>query len=347
MPPRLPDSVEHWPIDRLLPYVANARSHPEAQVAQIAGSIAEFGFNVPCLVDERGVLIAGHGRLLAAKRLGLVEIPVILLGHLSDAQARAFRIADNQIALNALWDDTVLAAELARLRDDGVDLDLLGFGEDDLDRLLDGLDGDGEGGQTDEDEVPKPPAAPVTRPGDLWVLGRHRLLCGEATNGAGVARLLDGAMPHLLISDPPYGAGNTMLSKEFPAGLLVITGANSAAGLRSMSARYLFLDEVDAYPPSAGEEGDPVALAEARTRTFAWRSKIFLTSTPTIHGVSRIEREFEAIDQRRLFVPCPHCGHDTGAPVRAAALGEGQSPRPRTMPARPVRDRSRSATRPR
>ncbi len=104
-------------------------------------------------------------------------------------------------------------------------------------------------------------------------------------------------------------AGNTVLSKEFPAGLLVITGANSAVGLRSMPARYLFLDEVDAYPPSADEEGDPVALAEARTRTFSWRSKVFLTSTPTIHGVSRIEREFEASDQRRYFVACPHCDH--------------------------------------
>ncbi len=103
-------------------------------------------------------------------------------------------------------------------------------------------------------------------------------------------------------------AGNTVLSKEFPAGLLVITGANSAVGLRSMPARYLFLDEVDAYPPSADEEGDPVALAEARTRTFSWRSKVLLGSTPTIHGLSRIEREYEASDQRRYFVPCPHCG---------------------------------------
>ena len=102
-------------------------------------------------------------------------------------------------------------------------------------------------------------------------------------------------------------AGNTVLSKEFPAGLLVITGANSAVGLRSMPARYLFLDEVDAYPPSADEEGDPVALAEARTRTFSWRSKVLLGSTPTIHGISRIEREYEASDQRRFFVPCPHC----------------------------------------
>jgi len=103
-------------------------------------------------------------------------------------------------------------------------------------------------------------------------------------------------------------AGNTVLSKEFPAGLLVITGANSAVGLRSMPARYLFLDEVDAYPPSADEEGDPVALAEARTRTFSWRSKVLIGSTPTIHGVSRIEREYEASDRRRYFVPCPRCG---------------------------------------
>ena len=104
-------------------------------------------------------------------------------------------------------------------------------------------------------------------------------------------------------------AGNTVLSKEFPAGLLIITGANSAVGLRSMPARYLFLDEVDAYPPSADEEGDPVALAEARTRTFSWRSKVLLGSTPTIHGISRIEREYETSDQRRYFVPCPHCAH--------------------------------------
>ncbi len=196
--------VEFWPIDRLLPYAANARTHPEEQVAQIAGSIAEFGFNVPCLVDERGVMIAGHGRLLAARRLGLDEVPVIRLGHLTDAQARAFRIADNAITIDGAWDDALLAAELDRLKEDGFDLALLGFGQDDLDRLLDGLDGEG-GAAEDEDEAPEPPAEPVTRAGDLWVLGEHRLLCGDATNAAHVARLLDGAKPHLLISDPPYG----------------------------------------------------------------------------------------------------------------------------------------------
>jgi DNA modification methylase len=198
-----PLQVELWPIDRLLPYAANARTHPDEQVAQIAGSIAEFGFNVPCLVDERGILIAGHGRVLGAKRLGLQQVPVIRLGHLTDAQARAFRLADNRIALNAGWDEEMLSAELDRLKEDGVDLSLLGFAEDELDRLLDGLD---QGGPSDEEnEVHAPPTQAVTRPGDLWLLGTHRLLCGDATVATDVERLLDGARPHLMVTDPPYG----------------------------------------------------------------------------------------------------------------------------------------------
>jgi DNA modification methylase len=197
--------VEHWPIERLLPYAANARTHSDSQIAQIAASIAEFGFNVPCLVDERGVLIAGHGRLLAARKLGLTEAPVIRLDHLADAQARAFRIADNRIALNAGWDDALLAAELGRLKEDGVSLDLLGFGEDELDQLLSGLDENAGDESSDEDEVPEAPADPITRSGDLWVLGGHRLLCGDSTVATDVERLLAGAKPHLLISDPPYG----------------------------------------------------------------------------------------------------------------------------------------------
>jgi DNA modification methylase len=196
--------IEQWPLDRLLPYAANARTHPDEQVAQIAGSIAEFGFNVPCLVDERGVLVAGHGRLLAAQRLGLSQVPDIRLDHLSDAQARAYRIADNQIALNSGWDDALLSAEVARLKEDGVDLELLGFPEDELDRLLAGLDGE-KGGNEDEDVVPEPPETPISRPGDLWILGRHRLLCGDATRASDVARLLGDVRPHLMVTDPPYG----------------------------------------------------------------------------------------------------------------------------------------------
>ena len=158
---------------------------------------------MPCLVDDRGVLIAGHGRIVAAKRLGLHQVPVIRLGHLTDAQARAFRLADNRIALNAGWDEELLSAELERLKEDGIDLDLLGFAEDELDRLLDGLDAGGANGE--EDEVPEPPVQAVTRPGDLWLLGPHRLLCGDATIATDVERLLDGARPHLMVTDPPYG----------------------------------------------------------------------------------------------------------------------------------------------
>jgi DNA modification methylase len=204
MPSRLHETIEHWPVERLLPYAANARTHPDDQVAQIAGSIAEFGFNVPCLVDERGVLVAGHGRLLAARKLGITEVPVIRLDHLTDAQARAFRIADNQIAVNAGWDDATLSGELARLKEDGVDLELLGFPESELDRLLDGLGGQ-SGASGDEDEVTEPPVDPVTRSGDLWILGDHRLLCGDATVATDVERLLGGVTPHLMVTDPPYG----------------------------------------------------------------------------------------------------------------------------------------------
>ena len=159
---------------------------------------------MPCLVDDRGVLIAGHGRLLAARRLGLAEVPIIRLAHLSDAQARAFRLADNRIQLNSGWDEALLAAETDRLKEDGVDLELLGFAEDEIDRLFAGLDGDASSAAV-EDAVPDPPTVPVTRPGDLWLLGKHRLLCGDATTANDVERLLDGARPHLMVTDPPYG----------------------------------------------------------------------------------------------------------------------------------------------
>ena len=199
-------AVVSVPVASLVPYAANARTHSDAQVVQIAASIAEFGFVNPVLVDAAGVLVAGHGRVLAAKRLGLASVPAIRLAHLTEAQARALRLADNQIALNSGWDEALLAAELARIRDEGVvDLDVLGFDQAALDTLLAeaGLGDDNDG---DEDApAPEPPLVPVTRLGDLWRLGRHRLLCGDATSAADVQRLLAGAKPHLMVSDPPYG----------------------------------------------------------------------------------------------------------------------------------------------
>ncbi|TDH58590.1 site-specific DNA-methyltransferase [Dankookia rubra] len=199
--------VETRAVSGLLPYASNARTHSPEQVAQLAASIAEFGFTVPVLVDERGVLVAGHGRVLAARTLGLDAVPTIRLGHLNEAQLRAYRLADNQLALNAGWDEGLLAQELRGLRDDGYDLSVVGFGVEELDRLLvfdedlvPGLDG-----RDPDAAAPEPPEVPISRLGDLWQLGPHRLLCGDATAAGDVSLLLYGAVPHLLVSDPPYG----------------------------------------------------------------------------------------------------------------------------------------------
>jgi len=197
--------VEHWPLDRLLPYACNARTHSDDQVEKIAGSIASFGFNVPVTIDDRGILICGHGRILAARTLGLERVPVIRLSHLTDAQARAYRLADNRLAELAGWDEQVLAAELARLQEDAVDLSLLGWNDDELLGLLGSLEDEGSGGSEEDRAVPEPPVNPVSQVGDLWLLGGHRLLCGDATEAESVARVLAGAKPHLLVSDPPYG----------------------------------------------------------------------------------------------------------------------------------------------
>ena len=201
--------VSTLPVAALVPYAENARTHSPSQVAQIAASITEFGFVNPVLVDAEGVLIAGHGRVMAAKQLGLATVPVLRLGHLSPAQARALRLADNQIALNSGWDEALLAAEIARIRDEAVvDLDVLGFSGMELDRLLAAIGEETSGALPTGDPdapAPEPPEDPVSRPGDLWRLGPHRLLCGDATSAADVARLLDGARPHLMATDPPYG----------------------------------------------------------------------------------------------------------------------------------------------
>lgn len=198
------ERIEHWPIARLLPYARNARTHSDEQVAQIAASIVEFGFTNPILVGSDGVIVAGHGRLAAARKLQLQTVPVVVLDHLTPTQRRALVIADNRIAENAGWDDAILRAELEALQEAGYDLDLTGFDPDALAELL----ADEEtyhAGETDDDEVPEADAIAVSRPGDLWRLGEHRLLCGDATDAVAVARLLDGARPHLMATDPPYG----------------------------------------------------------------------------------------------------------------------------------------------
>lgn len=208
--PALLLNVEQWPVDRLIPFVRNARTHSPEQVAQVAASIAEFGFVNPILVGSDKVIIAGHARLLAARKLDLKEIPVIVLGHLSESQRRALVIADNRLALNAGWDEQLLRIELAALRDEDYDLDLTGFEDEELARLL--AAEDAVSGLTDEDAVPELPDEPVTRPGDLWVLDTHRLLCGDATERADVERLMTGNSADLVFTDPPYNVRDTFQS---------------------------------------------------------------------------------------------------------------------------------------
>jgi DNA modification methylase len=199
----LADRIELWPIDRLRPYERNPRTHSDAQVDQIAASMVEFGWTNPILIDESAGILAGHGRLLAARKLGLTEVPVIRFGHLSEAQKRAYLIADNQLALEAGWDDALLAEELAWLRDERFDLDLVGFDATELERLLALADGDAASHEA-EDDVPEPPEDPVSRPGDLWGLGNHRLLCGDATVLTDVERVLGGQLADMTFCDPPY-----------------------------------------------------------------------------------------------------------------------------------------------
>jgi ParB-like chromosome segregation protein Spo0J len=244
-------AVEARPVASLLPYVRNARTHSPEQVAQIAASIVEFGFVAPILVDEHGEVIAGHGRLEAAKSLGLATVPTIVRQGLTEAQKAAYRLADNRIALNAGWDEALLAQELAQLQQMGeLDLGLTGFEAAEIERLLAGLDAvatePGNGavaspavaspavaspavasaepvatGAPEDDPADAEPEAPrqtVTRPGDLWLLGesgphrasamgaRHRLLCGDSTDAASVARVMADDRATLLFTSPPYGS---------------------------------------------------------------------------------------------------------------------------------------------
>lgn len=194
--------VEYRPIDALIPYARNSRTHSDAQVAQIAASIREFGWTNPVLVDGENGIIAGHGRVLAARKLGLAEVPCIELAHMSEAQKRAYVIADNQLAMNAGWDEEMLRLEVGDLAQAGFDLDLLGFDEAALAALMAPI---GTEGLTDPDDAPPLPERPVTEPGDVWLLGRHRIVCGDCTDPLVVDKALNGVKPHLMVTDPPYG----------------------------------------------------------------------------------------------------------------------------------------------
>ena len=199
---KMAERMEHWALDRLVPFARNPRTHSDAQVAQIAGSIAAFGFNAPILVDSNAGVIAGHGRVLAARQLGLEEVPVIVLDHLSEIQKRAYVIADNRLAELAGWDDDLLRQQLAELRDADIDLETVGFGDDELRELLAAAENDSL--SPDEADIPAAPADPVTRPADIWQIGRHRLIRGDCRNREVMTRLFGTMQASLVFTSPPY-----------------------------------------------------------------------------------------------------------------------------------------------
>lgn len=197
-------NIEPVSLDRLIPYARNSRTHSDAQVAQIAASIKEFGFTNPVLIDGEGGIIAGHGRVLAARKLNINEVPCIRLAHLSDTQRRAYIIADNKLALNAGWDDEMLALELCDLQAMDFDLALTGFTQDEIDALTPEQIPEG---LTDDDAVPEVQAEPVSKLGDVWLLGDHRLMCGDSADVSALDALLCGVTPNAVVTDPPYGIG--------------------------------------------------------------------------------------------------------------------------------------------
>jgi DNA modification methylase len=214
-------AIEYESVEALIPYAANSRTHSDAQVAQIAASIKEFGWTNPILIDGNNSIIAGHGRLMAARKLGMEKVPVICIDHLTKAQQRALVIADNQLAMNAGWDMDMLKAEIEGLKLDDFDVDLLGFD----DKFLDGLlEPEPTEGLTDEDAVPEVPEQPKTVLGDVWVLGNHRLMCGDSTSIDAVEKLMDGAKPDLIHTDPPYGMNavskSSVLKKNYKTDIM-------------------------------------------------------------------------------------------------------------------------------
>ncbi|NVO05713.1 MAG: site-specific DNA-methyltransferase [Rhodoferax sp.] len=207
-----PVHIEYRPIEALIPYARNATKHSDAQVAQIAGSITEFGWGAPILVDGQNNVIAGHGRLLAARKLGLAEVPVVPMTHLTDIQRRALILADNKIGENASWDDELLGLELAELKDGGFDLGITGFSPDEWNALIAG-DASTDG-LTDEDQAPEVAENPISRSGDIWLLGEHKVLCGDATKAEDYKALLGDELVDMTFTDPPYNVNYANTAKD-------------------------------------------------------------------------------------------------------------------------------------
>ena len=287
------DSVARRPVASLLPYARNARTHSDEQVAQIAASVLEWGWTSPVLVDEAGMIIAGHGRVLAAQRLGLPEVPVMVASGWSEAQKRAYVIADNKLALNAGWDPELLPVELGDLKGLGFDLSLTGFGELELGKLL--LDEPGG----DLDHAPAPPVVPVSQPGDLWICGEHRVLCGDATVRADIDRLLGEELADMTFTDPPYNVDYANSAKDKLRGknrpiLNDALGDGFGALLASASVNMLAVTKGAIYICMSSSELDTLQKA-FREAGGKWSTFVIWAKSAFTLGRADYQRQYEPI----------------------------------------------------
>jgi DNA modification methylase len=288
-------NIEYRPVDSLIPYANNARTHSEEQVAQIAASIREFGFTNPILVDgERGV-IAGHGRLLSARKLGMDTVPVIELAHLTPIQKRAYILADNRLAENAGWDKELLALELADLNLSEFDLDLLGFTTDEIDELL---NGDQEG-LTDDDSAPEVAEVAVSKTGDVWVLGNHRLLCGDATKPEDYKLLLGSELVDMTFTDPPYNVNYANSAKDKMRGknraiLNDNLGEDFEAFLHAACTQILLVTKGGVYIAMSSSELDTLQSA-FRSAGGKWSTFIIWAKNTFTLGRADYQRQYEPI----------------------------------------------------
>lgn len=282
--------IESRPVSSLIPYARNARTHSDAQVAEIAASIKAFGWTNPILVDGDNGVVAGHGRLLAARKLGLETVPVIELAGMTEPQKRAYLLADNKLALNADWDQTMLAAEVADLHGLGIDLSLAGFADFEIEKLLDAFQQ--SGASVFPDEAPGPPANPASRPGDLWILGEHHVLCGDATKREDIARVLDGGLADMTFTDPPYnvayagGSARAILNDDL--------GGSFGAFLEAACRNIVKATKGSIYICMSSSEIDRLKTAFARAGGH-WSTFVIWAKNTFTLGRSDYQRQYEPI----------------------------------------------------
>jgi len=276
--------IEMKNLDALTPCPRNPRTHSPDQIHQLVKSIKEFGFTNPILIDAEGEIIAGHGRWTAARAAGLTEVPTITLAHLTPAQRQALVIADNKLALNAGWDETLLAEEMKALELAGFDLSVTGFSDDEINGLMASLDATGEG-ETDDDEIPAIPVAPVSKQGDIWKIGRHRVRCGDSTKAEDVTALLAGVEPHLMVTDPPYGV-------EYDPSWRVDAGVNKnkkKQGKVQNDDRASWREAYALFPGTVayvwhGDKQGPIVFAELLACGFEVRAQIIWNKDRLVLG---------------------------------------------------------------